>query len=72
MGRQLDGDVGVLVEQLDQLVEGFGRLGAQRGLVEVVEDVVDEHRGGDGGQGELQHVLLRLGDRLDAQLLLVV
>ena len=58
--RQLDGDVGVLVEQGYQLVESLGGLGSQGGLVEVVEDVVDEHGRSDRGQRELQHVLLRL------------
>ena len=42
VGAELNGDIGVLVEQRNQLVER--RLGtvAQSGLVEIVKDVVDE------------------------------
>ena len=42
VGAELNGDIGVLVEQRNQLVER--RLGtvAQGGLVEIVKDVVDE------------------------------
>ena len=57
VGAQLDGHIAVLVEQRHQFVERLGRLGAQRGLVEVVEDVVYQHRCGDRYQRELQHCL---------------
>ena len=72
VGGKLDGHVGVLVEQFHELVEGGGRLRTQRGLVEVVEDVVNQHRRGDGGQRELQRVFLRLLGLFHFQLLLVV
>lgn len=69
---ELDGDVGILVEQLHEVVERSLRLGAQRGLVEVVEDVVYEHRHADGGQRKLQGVFLRLIDGIDVELHAVV
>ena len=60
MGRELDSHVGVVVEDADELVECRLRTVAQGRLVEVVEDVVDEHRGRDVGQGELQGRVARL------------
>ena len=53
VGRQFDGNVRILVEQHHQFVERLGRFRSERSLVEVVEDVVDEHRGRDAGQWEL-------------------
>ena len=69
---ELDGDVGILVEQLHEVVERRLRLGAQRGLVEVVEDVVYQHRCGDRYQRELQHRLFRLFGRSYGELFLMV
>ena len=72
VGRELDGDIGILIEQYDELVEGLSRFRAQRGFVKVVEDVVDEHGGSNRGQGELQDILLRFQHGLHLQLLLMV
>ena len=57
---KFDGTVGVVVEQLDKVVErGIGFF-AKRGLVEVVEDVVDENGIGDGGEIEVDLVKVKL------------
>ena len=50
---QLDGHVAIFVEQLYQLIERLFGFGTQGGLVKIVEDVVYQHRNGDGGQREL-------------------
>ena len=69
---ELDGHVGVVGEQGDEAVQRHrARLG-ELGTVKLVEDVADEHRVVDAGQGELQHVFLADGARIDLQLLLVV
>ena len=59
MSTEFDGDVGVFVEQFHKLVEGSGGFRAQCRLVEIIEDIVDEHWGSDRGQGELQCIFLR-------------
>ena len=72
MRTQLDGNVRILLEQSHQFVERLGAGWRQRSLVEIVEDVVDEHWGGDGSQRELEYILLAFLRRIHAQLLLVV
>src|SRR5574344_399187 len=59
MSTEFDGDVGVFVEQFHQLVEGCGGFRAQCRLVEIIEDIVDKHWGGDRGKRELQCIFLR-------------
>lgn len=54
VGSQFDGDVRVVVENADELVERCLRTVAQGRLVEIVEDIIDEHRSRDIGKGELQ------------------
>ena len=51
---QLDGDIGVLVEHDYQFVECLGRCVGQCGFVELIEDIVDQHRDVDWRQRELQ------------------
>ena len=57
VGGKFDGAVGVVVEQLDEVVEGGIGLLAEGGLVVVVEDVVDEDGIGDGGEVEIDFVV---------------
>ena len=72
MRRKLYRHVRILVKQLHQFVERSRRLRSERSLVEVVEDIVDEHRCRDGSKWELHHVFLRLLSRFYAQFLLMV
>ena len=60
MGAEFDGNVRVLFQQRYQLVEGCCTGFGKGCLVEIVEDVVDEYRGCDGSQRELEHVFLTL------------
>ena len=64
MGAEFDGNVRVLFQQRYQLVEGCCTGFGKGCLVEIVEDVVDEYRGCDGSQRELEHVLLTLLRRI--------
>ena len=54
---KFDGAVGIVVEQLNEVVEGGIGLLAEGGLVVVVEDVVDEDGIGDGGEVEIDFVV---------------
>lgn len=54
---KFDGAVGIVVEELDEVVEGGIGLFAEGGLVVVVEDVVDEDGIGDGGEVEVDFVV---------------
>ena len=67
MRAQLDGHVAIFVEQLYQLIERLFGFGTQGGLVKIVEDVVYQHRNGDGGQRELQGVFFRFVHLAHAQ-----
>ena len=60
MRAKLDGDMRIFVEQSYELVELELRSLGEVGTVELIEDIVDEHRGGDGSQRELQHILVAL------------
>ena len=54
VGTELDGHMGIFVEQRHQFIKSrLGRV-AQRSLIEIIEDVVDECRRRDVCQGELQ------------------
>ena len=72
MSTQLDGYVGILVQQFYQLVESLSGLGAQCSFVEVIMDIVYQYWSCDAGQRELQHIFLRLLYRFDFQVLLMI
>ena len=62
---EFDGNVRVLFQQRYQLVEGCCTGFGKGCLVAIVEDVVDEYRGCDGSQRELEHVFLDVYKRQD-------
>ena len=67
MRRKLNGNVRVVVQYIDELAEGHLGTVAQRGLVEIIEDIVYQHRSRDVGERELQRGVargLRVGERL--------
>ena len=53
VGTQFDGDIGILLQQVDEFVECLGAGWCERSLVKLVEDVVDEYGSRNGCQGEL-------------------
>ena len=57
VGGKFDGTIGVVVKQLDEVVEGGIGLFAKGRLVEVVEYVVNEDGIGDGGKIEIHFVV---------------
>ena len=51
-----DCDVGIVAQHLGQFVKGGLRFGSQRGLVEIIENIVHNHRLVDRGQNEVNTV----------------
>ena len=72
MCRKFNGDIGILLQQLHQLIQGRSRLRTKSSLVEIIEYVLNKHRCRDVCQGELQGVLFRLRHRLHLKFLLMI
>ena len=72
MRTQLDRDIRVVVEHLDQLVQCLLRLRPQGGFVEIIEDILDDHRLADGGEEEINDIGLVLLLGAGVQLVVLV